>query len=71
MESTASPSGRRWEKRQLVLAGIVAVFVVVAVLVVLRTGLMATLQAIVLTLREAGPESSSWRWRCCRRWVSR
>ncbi len=55
MDSTASPSGRRWEKRQLVLAGIVAVFVAGAVLVVLRTGLMATLQAIVLTLREAGP----------------
>ena len=55
MDSTTSPSGRRWEKRQLVLAGIVAVLVVGALLVVLRTGLMATLQAIVLTLREAGP----------------
>jgi uncharacterized membrane protein YdjX (TVP38/TMEM64 family) len=55
MESTASPSRLRWKKRQLVLAAALAVLVAGAVLVVLRTGLMATLQAIVLTLREAGP----------------
>lgn len=55
MESTISPSGRRWKTRQLVLAVVVAVLAAVAVLIVLRTGLMTTLQAIVLTLREAGP----------------
>lgn len=55
MESTTSPPGRRWEKRQLGLLVIGALLVVAAVLVVWRTGLMATLQAIVLTLREAGP----------------
>lgn len=37
------------------LAGIVAMLIVAAGLVVWRSGLMATLQAIVLTLREAGP----------------
>lgn len=55
MESTVSPSGRRWEKKQLVLAVVGAAFVAGAGLIVWRTGLMATLQAIVLTLREAGP----------------
>lgn len=37
------------------LAVAVTALVAVAVLIVLRTGLMASLQAIVLTLREAGP----------------
>lgn len=55
METLPHPSGRRWEKKQLVLAVVVAAFVAGALLVVLRTGLMATLQAIVLALREAGP----------------
>jgi uncharacterized membrane protein YdjX (TVP38/TMEM64 family) len=55
MESTASPSGRRWKKKQLALAAGVAVLIAAAGLIVWRTGLMATLQGIVLTLREAGP----------------
>ncbi len=55
METLPHRSGRRWKKRQLVLAVVVAGLVAAAGLVVWRTGLMATLQAIVLTLREAGP----------------
>jgi uncharacterized membrane protein YdjX (TVP38/TMEM64 family) len=55
MEPPLHPSGRRLEKRQLVLAVVGVLLITAAVLVVWRTGLMATLQAIVLTLREAGP----------------
>lgn len=56
METLPHISAGRWKKRQLALAGVSAVLIVVALLVVWRTGLMATLQAIVLALREAGPE---------------
>lgn len=55
METLPHSSGRRWRKRQLVLVAVGVLLVAAAVLIVWRTGLLATLQAIVLTLREAGP----------------
>lgn len=55
METPTQPSGRRLTKMHLALAVILGVVVAGLVIVVLQTGLIATLNAVVLHLREAGP----------------
>lgn len=55
MEPTTSTPGGRWKRRhRLLLAGLVAVAAVV-VLVALRYDLRAAVNAVILTLRGAGP----------------
>lgn len=46
---------RRWTKKHFVLAAGLATLVAALIMVVLQTGLMATLDAVIMGLREAGP----------------
>lgn len=51
----AAQTARRRTKRRLVLAAVVAVVGVAVAVVIVKTGLMDTLHAVILHLREAGP----------------
>jgi uncharacterized membrane protein YdjX (TVP38/TMEM64 family) len=55
MTPAVQPTRRHLTKRRLALAVILAVLGAVLILVIVRTGLMDTLNAVVLHLREAGP----------------
>jgi uncharacterized membrane protein YdjX (TVP38/TMEM64 family) len=51
----AAPLPRRRRQRRLALAVVLAVVGTAAAIVIVKTGLMDTLQAVILHLREAGP----------------
>jgi uncharacterized membrane protein YdjX (TVP38/TMEM64 family) len=51
----ATPLSRRRTQRRLVLAAVVAIVGAAVTVMIVKTGLMETLQAVILHLREAGP----------------
>ncbi len=55
MEPTAQPSRRHLTQRRLALAAVLAVLAAALIVVILKTGLMDTLNTVILRLREAGP----------------
>jgi uncharacterized membrane protein YdjX (TVP38/TMEM64 family) len=55
LEPTTQSSRRHLTKRRLALAAVLAVLGGALVVVILKTGLMDTLNAVILRLREAGP----------------
>ena len=55
MGSVAQPFYRRWKKKHLMLAAVLAVLTAGAIAVALTTGLVEAADAVVLRLREAGP----------------
>ena len=55
MQPAIPSRGFRWKTKHTVLAAVTAVLGVVGGIVIMRTGFLATLEAIVFGLREAGP----------------